>query len=80
MVSEEQHKIKMVERVSVAKFDKTVEDDPVNPFVVVTQETITEVSLTDALILGWKPKDESVEASGTVQIQAGDSAGPRVGD
>jgi hypothetical protein len=77
---EEQHKIKMVERVTVAKFDKTVEDDPLEPVAVVTQETITDVSVVDAMLFGWVPKDADVEASGTVQIQTGDSAGPRVGD
>ena len=81
---EEQSKVVMIERVAVAKFDHTLEDKPTEPVDVVIQETRTEVSLVDALLMGWVPKDGSsepeVEATGTVQIGAGDGGGVNCGD
>lgn len=73
---EEKNVVKMIERVSVAKFDHTHEDQPAEPVDVVVQETVTEISLADAMLFGFVPK--GVEASGTVHL--GDGAGPRVGD
>ena len=78
---EEKNQVKMIERVTVMKFDKTQTDDPTEPVEVVTQETVTEVSLLDAMLCGFVPKSAQVEATGTVtQIGTSDGAGPRVGD
>jgi hypothetical protein len=74
---EESSRIKMIERVVVAKFDHTHEDCPTEPVDVIMQETVTEVSLTEAVLLGWQPQ---VEASGTVHLGTGDTASPKVGD
>lgn len=76
---EEQGSVKMIERVTVRKFDKEKEDNPTVPFEVVTQETVTNVSPEEALLMGWVPKD-SVGASGTVKLDTGDGAEPHVGD
>lgn len=81
---EETHKVVMIERVAVAKFDHTLEDKPTVPVDVVVQETRTEVSLGDALLMGWTPKaqqtvEPEVEATTTVKIGVGDRGG-RVGD
>lgn len=73
-------KVVMVERVAVAKFDHTYEDKPTVPVDVVIQETRTEVSLTDALAMGWTPKDQQVEATGTMKIGGQDVGGLTVGD
>lgn len=79
---EETSKVVMIERVAVAKFDHTHEDKPTEPIDTVIQETRTEVSLGDALLMGWVPKDQQpeVEATGTVQLGTGDGAGLRCGD
>lgn len=78
---EEVNKVVMIERVAVAKFDHTLEDKPTEPFDVVVQETRTEVSLTEAALMGWQPKDApEVEATGTVQLGGTDGAGVSVGD
>ena len=75
---EEKNVVKMIERVTVAKFDHTHEDQPTVPVDVVTQETVTEISFAEASLYGFVPK--GVEASGTVHIGTEDGAGPRVGD
>lgn len=79
-------KVVMIERVAVAKFDHTLEDKPTVPVDVVIQETRTEVSQFDAMLMGWTPKDAAlpplepeVEATGTVQLGVGDGGG-HVGD
>ncbi len=77
---EEVSRIQMRERVAVAKFDHTLEDHPTEPIDVVIQETVTEVSLTEAVLMGWKPKEPVVEGTATVQLGTGDSGGPTVGD
>ena len=84
MGQQEQSKVVMIERVAVAKFDHTHEDKPTQPVDVVIQETRTEVSLTDALSMGWVPKETAtlepeVEATGTVTLGVGDGGG-HVGD
>ena len=71
-MSKESTSIQMRERVVLAKFDHTEEDCPTVPCEVITQETVTEISLDEATLLGFKPK---VEATATVQ-----SEGPRVSD
>jgi len=76
---EEVSKVVMIERVSVAKFDKTFEDDPKEPIDVVVQETRTEVSLADAILMGWQPKEADVEATATVKLNGIDGGGA-VGD
>ena len=84
---DEQSKVVMIERVAVAKFDHTHEDHPTVPVDTVIQETRTEVSLVDAMLMGWTPKDQSqpaalepeVQATGTVTLGVGDGGG-HVGD
>jgi len=68
-VSQEQQKVVMIEKVTVAKFDKTLEDDPKEPAETVVQETRTEIDLADAVRMGFIPK--SVQAEGTVTIEEG---------
>ena len=75
---EEHHPVKMIERVTVAKFDKTLEDNPTEPVQVITQETITEISEMEAMLLGWQPR--AVEATGTVEVASDESAGTQTGD
>ena len=75
---EEKNVVKMIERVTVAKFDHTHEDQPTVPVDVVTQETVTEISFDEAALYGFIPK--GIEASGTVHLGTEDGAGPRVGD
>lgn len=62
----------MIERVTVAKFDHTLEDHPTVPVETIVQETVTEVSLMDAMLMGYVPKKPDVEATATVKI--GDTA------
>jgi len=76
---EELNKIKMIERVRVAKFDHTHIDNPTEPFDVVVQETITEVSVGEAMLMGWTPKGEVVESSGTVHLGEVTQIGTRDG-
>ena len=76
---EELNKIKMIERVRVAKFDHTHIDNPTEPFDVVVQETITEVSVGEAMLMGWTPKGEVVESSGTVHLGKVTNIGTRDG-
>jgi len=77
---DEQGKVKMIERVTVMKFDKTDHDDPAEPIEVVQQESVTEISLAEAVLFGFVPKSEQVEASGTVRLGTSDGAAPTVGD
>lgn len=77
---EEISRVKMIERVAVKKFDHTLEDHPAEPVDVVIQETVTEVSLEEAQLMGFVPKGQQIEATGTVQIAAGDAGGPSGGD
>ena len=66
MEMDESTKVKMIERVAVAKFDHTAEDRPTVPIEVVTQETVTEITFEEAALLGFQPK-AAIEATGTVQ-------------
>ena len=75
----EQSKVVMIERVAVAKFDHTHEDHPTVPVDTVIQETRTEVSLGDALLMGWTPKAEQPEVEATGTVTLGDTGG-HVGD
>ena len=82
MGQQEQSKVVMIERVAVAKFDHTHEDNPTVPVDTVIQETRTEVSQFDAILMGWVPKDvpePEVEATGTVTLGTSDGGG-HVGD
>lgn len=52
-------KLYMIERVTVRKFDKTLEDNPQEPYEVIERESKTEISVFDAMALGWTPKDST---------------------
>jgi hypothetical protein len=65
---QESSKVKMIERVTVMKFDKTKEDDPQEPCEVICQETTTEVDAGEAALLGFKPKGPEVDATATVKL------------
>lgn len=52
-------KLYMIERVTVRKFDKTLEDNPEEPYEVIERETKTEITVADALAMGWTPKDST---------------------
>ncbi len=62
MSDKDEAKLKLVERVTVRKFDKTLEDDPKEPCEEITQETVTEISMADAMLLGWTPKEPDAPA------------------
>ena len=65
---QEKTTITMRERVTVSKFDHTHEDHPTVPVDVIVQETISEISPLEALLLGWQPTGEIVESSGTLHL------------
>jgi hypothetical protein len=67
---EEKSKVRMIERVTVMKFDKTEEDNPTEPCEVVCQETATEVDASEAALFGFKPK---AEIEGTATLKSEDS-------
>jgi hypothetical protein len=63
---QESSKVKMVEKVTVMKFDKTHEDNPTEPCEVICQETATEIDASEAALLGFKPKGPDIE--GTIKV------------
>ena len=63
---QESSKVKMIERVTVMKFDKTSDDNPAEPCEVICQETATEVTEEEAALHGYKAKP--VEAS-TIKLE-----------
>ena len=70
-------RVKMVERVCVQKFDHSG-DEPVVVDTVV-QETVAEVSQTDAMLMGWVPKDQDTSVAPTA-IGSSDVAESSVSD
>lgn len=66
---QEQQKVIMREKVTVAKFDKTLEDDPKTPYEVTVQESATEVTLAEAMAMGFVPKSEQIDGTGQVIVQ-----------
>jgi hypothetical protein len=63
---DEKSSVKLVEKVRVMKFDH----DAVEPTLVeeVVQETVTEISLGEAMSMGFVPKENNVEGTATVKL------------
>ncbi len=65
---EEKTTIKLKETVTVRKFDHTEEDHPTEPFEVVVQESITEISQEEAASMGFIPLCDTIQASATLTV------------
>lgn len=66
---QEKTTVQLKETVTVKKFDHTHEDCPTEPVEVIQQETITEISMEEAKLMGFVPLSEQVEATGKVEMQ-----------
>lgn len=57
-MADEATPLKLIERVKVEKFDHTHEDHPTTPCEVIIQETVTEISRDEAIVLGLTVPNE----------------------